>query len=534
MPKTAAWDIARLWLKRAFYGVFALLLIFLACLSALRTAHIEQNELHDDVVAFAADSIWPHLLFLPLLGLCVWLLRGRLAKWEPNKLAFAVTLWVLALGLCWVSLAMIIPRADQQTVAVAAAAFSKGDFDGLRETGHRYFRFYPFQLGFTLWLEQGFRILNPLLRLLGVPGESHYFVTLMFYQVFNVLFLCGLCLLLLWWLKLALPQRQEQEDRMPQNLLLLMLAGFAPAILYCTFVYGVLPGMFFSVLAAAFQMKFIRTGRARWAFLAAGSIALACALKPNSMIVLAALCIQLFLYFLKRRHWLRLVMVPVSVACVLLASALPQMIYESRSGTELGQGIPRTAWLAMGLADSSQLGPGWWDPQYTINLYYETGGDPAAMETATRATLRRQLKVMAENPAKTLRFFMQKAESQWCEPTYESIWISAACRHGTHSANRLAQYVYGGAPGRLLEGWMNLGQTALYLLAALGALFQLRRPKTAMITLPMAVLGGFLYHQLFEGKSQYIFPYAMLLLPLAAYGLWRAVSIFRAKGGEAR
>ena len=37
--------------------------------------------------------------------------------------------------------------------------------------------------------------------------------------------------------------------------------------------------------------------------------------------------------------------------------------------------------------------------------------------------------------------------------------------------------------------------------------------------LPVTVLGGFLYHMIFEAKSQYIFVYAMYLIPLAALGL---------------
>lgn len=525
-------NIIRLWAKRVFFAAMALLLACLAVMSALRTTTIGQNETHDDIAALGRDAVWPHLLFLPLLGLAVFLLRKKLAAWDPKILTWVMAGWMLALGLLWIYAAQVSPRADQGAAAWAASDFAKNEYWWLQNTDYPYFRFYPFQLGFTRWLEAWFRGAYPLLLdRFHVPQEQLFDTAAMAYQAVNVLLLCGACLLLLWWLRLALP-----EKRAPQNLLALGLMGFTPAILYCSFVYGVMPGLFFSLLAAAFQMKFIRSGKIYWVPLAAVSIALACLLKPNSMIVLAALCIQLLLYFCKDpRKWLRLAMIPLCAACVLLAGALPQKTYERRADVELGGGIPRLAWLAMGLADTSKLGPGWWDPQYSTGVYYEAGGDPAQMNALTREILRAQLKDMADNPRRTLRFFLRKAESQWCEPTYESVWLNAACGHGESRLQGLAQSVYDGLPGRALQQWMDLAQTALYALAALGAVFQLKKPKTGMLALPVAVFGGFLYHQLFEGKSQYIFPYALLLLPLAACGLWQAVEWTIAKmKGKAR
>ena len=41
--------------------------------------------------------------------------------------------------------------------------------------------------------------------------------------------------------------------------------------------------------------------------------------------------------------------------------------------------------------------------------------------------------------------------------------------------------------------------------------------ETALLLL--VLLGGFGYHLLFEGKSQYILTYIVLLIPTAAYGM---------------
>ena len=49
-----------------------------------------------------------------------------------------------------------------------------------------------------------------------------------------------------------------------------------------------------------------------------------------------------------------------------------------------------------------------------------------------------------------------------------------------------------------------------------GALLRSRRLEDVLI--PTVLIGGFLYHTVCEAKSQYIIPYLVLLLPLAAYG----------------
>ena len=68
---------------------------------------------------------------------------------------------------------------------------------------------------------------------------------------------------------------------------------------------------------------------------------------------------------------------------------------------------------------------------------------------------------------------------------------------------------------------MNVFQQAAYVLALIGTCGMIREKGTGAVQLmlPVTVLGGFLYHMLFEAKSQYIYPYMLLLLPLAARGL---------------
>lgn len=62
---------------------------------------------------------------------------------------------------------------------------------------------------------------------------------------------------------------------------------------------------------------------------------------------------------------------------------------------------------------------------------------------------------------------------------------------------------------------------AVFILFTLGIYFMFLYKKTNISTvlLPLVLLGGFGYHLLFEGKSQYILTYIVLLLPYASYAL---------------
>jgi hypothetical protein len=54
----------------------------------------------------------------------------------------------------------------------------------------------------------------------------------------------------------------------------------------------------------------------------------------------------------------------------------------------------------------------------------------------------------------------------------------------------------------------------------LGLIRMTRKKDLLRGLLPLILLGGLSYHLLFEAKSQYAMPYIVLILPIAAYGLY--------------
>ena len=136
------------------------------------------------------------------------------------------------------------------------------------------------------------------------------------------------------------------------------------------------------------------------------------------------------------------------------------------------------------------------------------------------ADLKEVLSQFAAEPGLFLRFLREKLLTQWLEPTCGSLWYgNLNGQHGPLAALAAKIYTQGGALRAVLEGYMNVFQQALYLLACAGGASLLRREKrSGFLVLLLSVLGGLLYHLIFEAKSQYSYMYMVMLLALAAQG----------------
>ena len=137
------------------------------------------------------------------------------------------------------------------------------------------------------------------------------------------------------------------------------------------------------------------------------------------------------------------------------------------------------------------------------------------------ADLKARLAEMAQNPAQTAAFFREKFCSQWMEPTMGMLWNGALSEHTGAFGEAAARFF--AKDHTALETLLGAFQRALYAFSAAGIIGMLRDRKRSglCLLLPLIFFGGALYHLLFEAKSQYAFPYAVLLLPVAAMGICR-------------
>ena len=477
--------------------VFAcvLALVTLGALSTTASSAVANNRMNQRVMlardGFGGLALTAALL-LALAAVHAFLRRraGRRA------FAAALALWTAA-ALCFVRAVGLLPRADSALVIEAAKRFAAGDFSPLEG---EYFSRVSYQLGICLPLEGLARLL---------PGLDLNLLMQALTCVISAALLALLC---------GLAGGLSGDARTSGAAALLYMA-FVPMLLFNMFVYGVLPMLLLCVLAMRCFARCARTGERRFGVLYALLIGAAAALKPNAMIVMLALLICAAVHALQRKDGFLLLCAALSaVLCFALPAGVIRL-YELRAGVTLAPDTGMLLRLAMGMQDS-MIAAGWYNG--VIEEYWPLSVTPEMEKAAALEMLAARLREFAADPAGAWAFFKEKCLTQWAEPSYDILWYGAVCGKSGRF-NGLAHAIFrDGSPVRaLLAGYMNIFQQAAYVLALIGTCGMIREKRTeaVQLMLPVTVLGGFLYHMLFEAKSQYIYPYMLLLLPLAAAGM---------------
>ena len=477
--------------------VFAcvLALVTLGALSTTASSAVANNRMNQQVTlardGFGGLALTAALL-LALAAVHAFLRRraGRRA------FAAALALWTAA-ALCFVLAVGLLPRADSALVIEAAKRFAAGDFSPLEG---EYFSRVSYQLGICLPLEGLARLLPGLdLNLLMQALNCVISAALM-------ALLCGLA-------------GGLSGDARTSGAAALLYMAFVPMLLFNMFVYGVLPMLLLCVLAMRCFARCARTGERRFGVLYALLIGAAAALKPNAMIVMLALLICAAVHALQRKDGFLLLCAALSVVLCFALPAGVIRLYELRAGVTLAPDTGMLLRLAMGMQDS-MIAAGWYNG--VIEEYWPLSVTPEMEKAAALEMLAARLREFAADPAGAWAFFKEKCLTQWAEPSYDILWYGAVCGKSGRF-NGLAHAIFrDGSPVRaLLAGYMNIFQQAAYVLALIGTCGMIREKRTeaVQLMLPVTVLGGFLYHMLFEAKSQYIYPYMLLLLPLAAAGM---------------
>ena len=183
----------------------------------------------------------------------------------------------------------------------------------------------------------------------------------------------------------------------------------------------------------------------------------------------------------------------------------------------------------MGLGNSSDKGPGWWD-NYNMESYLAAGMDPNVQKQQAMIDLRETLSRFT--PGSALSFFAQKTATQWSDPLYEGVWLNRG----------MLGYTAQKVPGSAWPAWVTAllsdrGDRTLALLLdplqtilccgfVLFALLPGSHKKEEGDLPSVILVGGFLFHLVWEAKGQYTLPYMVLVIPLAVEG-WRTLRALR-------
>lgn len=441
------------------------------------------------------DALVPNLLLTALLLLVLAGLVCLTARFKGAWIALCAAWTVAAIG--FVLGGGFTQRGDSSMILWAAECFASGDYTPMQS---EYFQGYSYQLGICFLME--------LIKRLFPSADLRLLM-----QCLNALLSAGI-IAVLTGLAVMLHRREGTEAAA-----MLLFLAFVPFFLYPMYVYGTTPMMLLCACAMLCFAGYTHTRKKRLGLAYAVFLGLAMVLKPNALIPVIALFICAILYMLETGD--RRLAAFALLSCVLCA-ALPAAVnrmYELRSGVPLGEDITMLARLTMGLQDS-EAAAGWY------NTYTEQFLGPHVTAEAEKAQAMRdlttRLEEMRRDPGMTLAFFREKCLTQWIEPGYEIVWFGSISGKAGRF-NGLANLVFreGETIRMLLDAYLNVFQQALYILVLLGGIDTMRRRefRAEHTMIPVILIGGFLYHMIFEAKAQYSYPYVVMMLPLAARGL---------------
>lgn len=494
--------------------------------SIIQTCRIDPANPYSEIINFENDMVWVNLALIGLTILAALaFLRKKINISKVNTLFIVLIMMVMTtfISLKWIYTARSIASGDALTLLNTARDAAQDKYDSFFHSyayygNYSYYLFYPFQLGYVFFAEILYRIFG--------TEQTH-----ILFQIPNVI---ALNFIYVGVVKIT---KKIFDRKSVTNLTAILLGVCLQPMFMTTFTYGLLLGLAFSVWSIYFIIRYMKEDKLRFAAVSVVLMAISVLLKYNNMIMMAAVCIALILHVIDKKKFLALA---VAAIMVLSSIGLQQLViysYSVRSGAELNTQVSQTLYFYLGISDSG-MAPGWYNGKAMETLRDSKMDVDKANRIAKRGIEERFDELLEEDPEtknmKLTEFYHKKLVSQLNEPSFESIWISEVRNHdypeGAETP-KLLDSVYTGGLHKVLDLWFNYYTMIIYLFFTAGMVWMVVKKKlqAEAIILPVTVLGGILYHLLFEGKSQYLLTYFILLIPFAAYGIVMSMRALNSK-----
>jgi len=491
--------------------IFFLVLGALLYMAAVSTSFVSSGE----KIYFLPDSLWANLaVFGVALALAVAAeicSKGRLGKllsrlenderlFKRIRNALLCGVW-LALSI-WALCTKLPSGGDQITVLDAAYGLAQRDFSALSPVNYLYD--YNHQIGLAM-VE---------LLLNRVLGEYNYTA----YHLINA------ALIALIYKSLCDLGAQLKMSRVQQLGLLLLCILFTPLALYVPFIYGTVPGLLFALVAIRLEIKYFSDGKWHHALLSALAICFAVLLKSNYQIFMIGMLIYALVEIIRSKKGKKALLLLFVVLFYLVQAKLPIYIFSQMRGAGIPEGVSKWAWVTMGLQEGDN--PGWYNG-YTLDTLIGSEFDTQRQEIWVKSDLKERISDFLYDTDYARDFFVRKTASQWNEPSFESV----AIMQGKELGSGLEW------PKTLISEQGNY-RLSLYLnylnfVIVAGAMLYLLLCSEDehyydWLMLAMIVIGGFVFHMVWEAKGQYTLPYFVLLLPYTVMGYSKAAACLAA------
>ena len=501
--------------------LIAVLFAVLSVASIWQTCHIDPTNPYSEIINFDDDLVLTNfaLIGLTVLGALVALRKNiSISKVNTNFIVGVMLLMTTILSLIWINLVKSSSGNDTLMILLNTARDAAQDqYQSFQSSwdyygNYSYFLYYPYQLGYVFFAEILYRIFG--------TGSSD-----VIFQVPNVIALDFI------YVGLVMITKKLFDRRSVSNVTAIALTLCFQPMFMTTITYSLLLGLAFSVWSVYFVIRYMKENKIKFAVFSVLLMAVSVLLKYNNMIIMAAVCIALVLHVIGKKRFLALAVAAAMIICCVGLQKLVISSYSARSGVKLNTQVSMKMLAYTGISEST-MAPGWYNGK-DMETLRDAGMDVAKANEVASAGIKERFDTLSKSN-KLAEFFKKKLFSQYNEPSFESTWISQVRSHDYPEGEKLPAFVesvYTGGMSKVLGIWFHYFTMMTYICFTAGMVWLIIRKKlnTESLILPVAILGGLLYHMVFEGKSQYILPYFILLIPFAAYGFIESMRAIRKK-----
>ena len=480
-----------------------LLLFVNSLLSLFQTTYMETQQIVE-IPLYKSDRSILVLVFLMMIVSFIVFLAIKTSILEKYSQLFHILSLVLAGLFCIAILCSYKATAccDSQTLVELAASFLNGDYSSF--SGDNYLAHYPHQVG----------LIGLLQVITFLFGAEKYLV----FQIMNLIAILIIIHLLYCITELLF------HNKTLNSIISLLSIGLVPLFSFVTFVYGDILGLAFALGAITLLIRYLQEKNPiRNLVFCSLSLGFAILLKSNNMIILVACIIILTLHAIQNKKWQPILYAIGILLISTMISSLPVAYYRQVSKvTPFPDGIPKIAWIAMGLQENDSLEDGWYN-SYNWSVYTNNHFDTGQTKVACYASIQDSLSTFVSNPKRGARFFYNKFKSQWNDPGFQSqITNEWSSRHQARYTDYYNWLVFGQGK-KVLEWIMNLYHF-LILASTLISVPNLINRKTwdlPKLVLPLCIFGGYLFHLIWEAQARYALPYFVMMIPLAGIGIYQ-------------
>ncbi len=440
-----------------------------------------------------------------IIGFVLFAVTRKRSLEKSRKVRCVCTFIVLVICLFWCIIVNKNQAGDGLVIYnIAVDMLTNGALDpAISEANPFYFSRYPFQISYFFYIYTAVKLF----------GAENFIA----YRVLNII---SVIIIVNVLSKVA---ERASNKSVVGSYVCILATLFLPLSLFSSFLYGNIPSLAFSLLACYMALTLDFSNKRQVVLKIVAMFAclfLALWFKPNAAIFYIALGIWFVLRVIKDKKPIYLLFVALLIVeykCI----GLMQIVLVNKFFPDTNPaGCPLVAWLAMGLQEGSRAS-GWYNG-YVWNVWSEYSGDAALITNASVQSINERLAFFVANPIEPIRFFYRKITTVWCEPTFQSMWISFNGNDTFYfyKPPSLLQHLFIDGKLRLLyELYCDALQIVIFVFALYGLVCQFKQKNFKLNLFVIVFLGGFVYFTLFEGKSLYVLPYFTLLIMFAAIGL---------------